>query len=457
MNLAPARILAVDDDPLAREFLLETLRRKGHQVSCAGGSLEALELLRKHAYPLVVADFRMPGMDGLALLKETKRIRPATEVIIATAYGSVESAVEAVKCGAFDFVTKPFTRERIETIVERALETCSLREETHRLREELRTLRRPPSLIGRHPHFQEALDLARLVADTDATVLVRGESGTGKELIARFVHDQSRKRDRPFVKVSCAALPESLLEAELFGHERGAFTTAYQRRVGRFEKAHSGTIFLDEIGDLSPATQIRLLNVLQDRQFERLGSSDPIAVDVRVIAATNRPLESLMESGQFRSDLYYRLKVVEINLPPLRERKDDIPLLAEHFSLRIAERLGRLPLRLSTDSLDRLMAYDWPGNVRELGNAIERAVVTAADTLIQPRDLPASIVQREPRGQWNESAVVSLAEGVKQLIQRALEKTRWNQSAAARLLGIDRSTLARKIRTCRLTPPHQFS
>jgi DNA-binding NtrC family response regulator len=449
MSPEPARILAVDDDALAREFLSETLRRKGYRVSCASGGQEALQLLRQQRYSLMVTDLKMPGIDGLGLLQETRRSHPETEVIVATAYASVESAVEAVRHGAFDYVTKPFTKERIEILVERALERVSLLQETRRLKEELHSQQATP-IVGRHPKMQEALELARLVADTEATVLIRGESGTGKELIARFLHDESRRRDRPFIKVSCAALPESLLEAELFGHERGAFTTAYNRRIGRFEKAHMGTIFLDEIGDLLPSTQIRLLNVLQDRQFERLGSSEPIAVDVRVLAATNRPLEKLMQTGQFRDDLYYRLKVVEILLPPLRERMDDIPLLAEHFLHVAAKRFGRSVPRLSPEILDRLAAHDWPGNVRELENALERAAITAAGDFLRPEDLPSPVQASRTTRPPGALPVTSLADGERALIQRALERTRWNRSAAAHLLGIDRSTLARKIRTLSL-------
>jgi DNA-binding NtrC family response regulator len=450
MKPEPVHILAVDDDTLAREFLSESFRRKGYQVCCAEDGRQALDLLKRHVFPIVITDLKMPRFNGLDLLKEAKRIHPEAEVIITTAYGSVEGAVEAVKNGAFDYLTKPFTRERIETLVERALERCRLRQETRQLKEELRRYQQAPPIIGRHPKMQAALELVSLAADTEATVLIRGESGTGKELMARSLHDCSRRRDRPIVKVSCAALPESLLEDELFGHERGAFTTAYQRRIGRFEKAHGGTIFLDEIGDLSPSTQIRLLNVLQDRQFERLGSSTPIPIDVRVVAATNRDLEKLMETQHFREDLYYRLKVVEIQLPPLRDRKEDIPLLAEHFLRQAAERRGKPVPELSKEGLAVLTEHDWPGNVRELENAIERAVIVSAGTRILGWDLLGPSQTTLSVNELPENAIRTLADGERALIQRALERTRWNRSSAARMLGVDRSTLVRKIRAYRL-------
>ncbi len=452
MSARPPLILAADDDPLSRSFLSETLERKGYRVTGAQDGQQALAFLERTPFDLLIFDLKMPGVGGLDLLEAARRSHPDSEVIIATAYASVEGAVEAVKNGAFDYLTKPFTRERLEILVERALERGQLRRETKRLQDELRDHRLAPPIIGRHPKIREALELARLVADADATVLIRGESGTGKELVARFIHACSRRQHAPFVKASCAALPETLLEAELFGHERGAFTTAYQRRIGRFEKAQQGTIFLDEIGDLNPATQIRLLNVLQDRQIERLGSNEPIRLDVKVVAATNRNLEALIQEGRFREDLYYRLNVVPIMLPPLRERTEDIPVLAEHFSKQAAARAGRALPRLTAQCLDALAAYPWPGNVRELENAIERAVVLSMGDRISVRHLPTVTPVACTIGGAAAPDVPTLAQAEKALIQRALDRTRWNQSSAARLLGVDRSTLARKIRSYGLGP-----
>jgi two-component system response regulator HydG len=447
MKLAPPSILAADDDPLARGFVTETLLRKGYRITCAEDGRKALELVERGPFDLLIVDLKMPGLDGLELLRAARRLHPDVEVIIVTGFGSVESAVEAVRNGAFDYVTKPVSREKLEILVERALERRHLKTETKRLQEQLRDQCRTPTLIGRHPKMQETLDLARLAADPDATVLIRGESGTGKELVARFIHACSRRRDHPFVKTSCAALPESLLEAELFGHERGAFTNAYQRRIGRFEKAHLGTLFLDEIGDLSPSTQIRLLGVLQDRQFERLGSSEPIAIDVKVVAATNRDLEALIKTGHFREDLYYRLRVIEIVVPPLRQRVEDIPLLAEHFLEEAARRCGKPRPRLTPRCLDALASYRWPGNVRELENAMERAVIVSAGERIDLDDLPLAPPDRPAAGPATPGEVTTLHEAERSLIQRALCRTRWNRSGAARLLGVDRTTLSRKIRT----------
>jgi len=446
MKPDPPVILAADDDPLSRAFLAETLDRKGYRVICAEDGQQALDLVQRTPVDLLIADLKMPILGGIELLTATKRLHPDTEVIIATAYASVENAVEAVKSGAFDYLTKPFSRERLEILVDRALERRLLRSEAKRLQDELLAQRAAPEIVGRHPKMQEALDLARLAADPDVTVLIRGESGTGKELVARFIHGCSRRRDRPFVKTSCAALPEGLLEAELFGHERGAFTTAYQKRIGRFEKANRGTMFLDEIGDLTPSTQIRLLGVLQDRRIERLGSNESIPIDVKVVAATNRDLERLIEVGQFREDLYYRLNVVPIHLPPLRERIEDIPLLAEHFVRQIAGRCGREAPRLTPECLDLLGSYSWPGNIRELENVLERAVIVSSGDRIRPEDLPPLARRPSPAaGRPAADEVVPLVEAEKKMIQRALDRTRWNRTAAARLLGVDRTTLARKI------------
>jgi DNA-binding NtrC family response regulator len=372
--MKPPTVLIIDDEPLMRLSMTDALKAVGYEVRAAGTGQEGLHLLTQHVYDIVVTDLRLPGSDGLELLQVCKQRSPRTEVIVITAHGSVEAAVEAMKRGAYDFITKPFSMDELLLIVDRVTKVLALREENLQLREELEGKFNFEGILGKNARMREVLETVKMVAATDSTVLIVGESGTGKELIANAIHRNSPRLDQALVKISCAALPETLLEAELFGHEKGAFTGALRQRRGRFELAHRGTLFLDEIGEISPVVQVKLLRVLQERQFERVGGNETIEVDVRLVCATQKDLKREVQQGRFRDDLYYRLNVVPITLPPLRERREDVMMIAEHMLRTRCERMNKPLKGFSQSAQDLLLRYSFPGNIRELENLIERAV-----------------------------------------------------------------------------------
>ncbi|GBC80960.1 Transcriptional regulatory protein ZraR [bacterium HR10] len=441
------RILIVDDEAIVRESLGNWLREEGYTVDVAGSGKETLQKLAESSYDIFLIDIKMPGMDGLQLQRRIREIAPEASIIIMTAYASVETAVEAMKQGAYDYIVKPFDPDQLEHIIRNAVERKRLVAENVRLRERIQEMALFHEIVGQSAAIQRVLEQIRLVAMSDTTVLIRGESGTGKELVARAIHANSPRRYMPIVIVNCGALAEGVIESELFGHEKGAFTGAHYRRKGKFELADGGTLFLDEIGDISLKTQVDLLRVLEEKKIFRVGGNTPIPVDFRLIAATNKDLEALVAEGRFREDLYYRLNVFSITIPPLRERREDIPLLAEHFLKKFAQSMNKPILGISPEALALLERYDWPGNVRELQNAIERAVLVCRGREIRPEDLPLQV--NEARGQ---PVGKTLAEVERQHIQRILQETRWNISQAARLLGIDRVTLYNKIRKYQLKP-----
>jgi DNA-binding NtrC family response regulator len=433
-------ILVVDDESSMRLLLSGILEGEGYQVTPAPDGQTALELIRRRKYDLVLSDLRMPGLDGLSLLKLVKEQTPETAVIILTAYGSVENAVETMKAGAADYLTKPLKNpDELRLLVERVFGERRLRNQTEILLEEAGRQFPCNAVVTRHPAMQRALELVRQVASTDTTVLIQGESGTGKELIARCLHAASPRAREAFVAVNCAALAPALLESELFGHEKGAFTGAIARHLGRFERAHGGTLFLDEIGELDLSLQAKLLRVVQEKQFERVGGDKLISVDVRIVAATNRDLAELMRSRKFREDLYYRISAFPIHLPPLRERLEDIPALAEFLLNKIAARLGRSLKKLTPESMQALRNYSWPGNVRELENVLERALIVASSDLIIPQDLPFQSLVRE-------EAPKTLAEVEKRTILAVLKANQGNQRQTADQLGISLRTLQYRLR-----------
>jgi two-component system NtrC family response regulator len=449
--MTPMTILVVDDEPAQRELLGGFLAKRGWSVELAAGGAEALAILRRTAVDLVLADYRMPDLSGLELLKASQRLNPELPVVLITAYGSVASAVEAMKAGAYDYLTKPIELDELVHLVDRIAERQQLLTEVRELRTQLRERFRVEGIIGESRQMQEVLSLVARVAPTPSTVLIRGESGTGKELIAKAIHYNSPRRDRPFVKVNVSALPETLLESELFGHEKGAFTGATERRIGRFEAADGGTLFLDEIGDLPLALQVKLLRVLQEREIERLGSQRPIAVDIRILAATNQDLERAVRERHFRADLYYRLNVFPIVLPPLRERSEDLPLLIEFLLQTFAARLGKPVMALSRQAMDVLMKYDYPGNVRELENILERAIILARHETIYVEDLPLHLRESPPENAAETPTVqASLPEVLhaieRQMLLRALERHGGVQTRAAAELGISERVLRYKLR-----------
>ena len=444
-----ARILVVDDEESHRIMLRAVLQEEGYEVAEAADGPDAIRAVEQEPFDLILLDIRMTTMDGIEALTEIRKLSPFVPVLMMTAYASVKTAVEALKAGAFEYLTKPLDIEELKILMEKALEHYHLREENLALRERLGDRFDFSKIIGKSEKMKELFDLLAQVAPTDATVLILGESGTGKELVANALHHNSPRANQPFIKVACAALPETLLESELFGHEKGAFTGAIARKEGRFQLAHRGAIFLDEVGEMSATTQAKILRVLQEKEFEPLGSTRTVKVDVRVIAATNKDLEKEVREGRFREDLFYRLNVVPVSLPPLRERKEDIPALASHF-LSIYREKNKKELReISGKALDLLVRYDWPGNIRELENCIERAVVIARGEIIAPADLPPQIQalssEKEELGVHFPSGI-SLQEVEKALILKTLEDTGGNRSRAAEILGINRRTLQMKLK-----------
>jgi len=436
------KILVVDDEAIVRESLHDWLTDSGYQVFTAENGPKALEIIESERLGIVIADLVMPGVDGIELMKRAKENQPNIEVIIITAYGSIPTAIAAMKEGAYDYIEKPFCPERAELLVKKLAEHQELVEENLSLRQRLEDHYRFENIIAKSSKMQRVIEVIKIVAKSNATVLITGESGTGKELVARAIHSQSHRQGKPFVAVSCAALPESLLESELFGHEKGSFTGAYAQKKGKFEFANRGTLFLDEVGEMSANIQVHLLRVLEEKEFTRVGGNEPIKVDVRVISTTNKDLKRAIATGEFREDLYYRLNVVTIELPPLRERKEDVPLLAQHFLNKFALENQKEITGFSPEATEFLLGYDWPGNVRELENAIERAVILAKDSLITVADLPQeniSLARSAPIGK-------KLKEAEKNHILNVLSETGGNYSEAARILGITRMTLYNKSR-----------
>lgn len=449
-NPSKFEVLIVDDEKIQLEMLRGFLVKQGYSVETAEDGSQGLEKFRAGSFDLVLTDLRMPGMDGLQLLKEAKRLNPEAVLVVLTAFGTVGSAVEAMKEGAYDYLTKPIDLEELLLLIKRAEREAGLRRENRDLKEQLREKFKVDFIISASRGMEESLSLVKRVAPSTATVLILGESGTGKELIARAVHYASPRADKPFIKVNCAALPENLLESELFGHEKGAFTGAVGRRIGRFEQADHGTIFLDEIGDLSPPLQVKLLRVLQEKDFERVGSSQTLRVDVRVLAATNRNIEEAIRKGTFREDLYYRLNVVTISLPPLRERKEDIPPLIEHFLKKFTRENQKKISSLSKEAKDLLMSYHYPGNIRELENIVERAVVLCRGDTITTQDLPLSLQTEAEetmrRGLESRRSLPEVLEEVERhRISQALQKSGGIQTKAAEELGISERVLRYKM------------
>lgn len=437
-------ILVVEDEKILRISLSDALKTEGYTVFAVEDGSDALQALDEGDFSLIITDIRLPGAGGMEILKKSLRELPATPVIMITAFGSIDDAVEAMRQGAFDYITKPFDLDELIKTVRKALDLQSVTQENIRLKKEIRRYYGAPNIIGESKAMQSIFALLDKVSRTESTVLILGESGTGKEMIASTIHFQSSRKDKPIVRVNCAALPENLIESELFGYEKGAFTGAAGRKPGRFEMADEGSIFLDEIGDLPLLTQTKILRVLEERTFERLGGTSSVSVDVRIITATNKDLQKEVQKEAFREDLYYRLNVIPVVLPPLRKRREDIPLLVEAFTRRFNDQMGA-KASFSRESLEVLMAYSFPGNVRELLNVVERCVALATEDIIRPTDLPAHISQSTRA----KTSVVSLqevtAEAEKNHIIAILRLTKGNRTQAAEILGVSRKTLWEKI------------
>lgn len=457
-----ARILVIDDNETMREGMAYTIRKMGHTVDVAEGGRRGLMLYRPEETDFVVTDLKMDDIDGLEVLKTVKERDPEALVLVVTAFGTVEVAVEAMKAGAYDFITKPFSMEMLRVKVEKGLNARELKTENTRLAEENKILRdelAPPTnekdIIGESAKMQRVFKLIRKVSQSDSTVHVYGESGTGKELVARAIHEHSPRCNGPFIKVNCGALAETLLESELFGHEKGAFTNAIKRRLGRFELADGGTLFLDEIGEISPATQVKLLRVLQEKEFERVGGEQPIRVDVRIVSATNRDLQKEVEEGRFREDLFYRLHILPITLPPLRERLDDVEILVKHFLQKLRLRTRHDVKGYDDSFLKALHNYGWPGNVRELENVMEQTLVFADDERLTADDLPFHITQAKPKSFDDQEGIFAmlgekklpqiLDDLEKQLILTAYNNAKGVKAETARTLGIKTSALYYKL------------
>jgi DNA-binding NtrC family response regulator len=453
----------VDDEEQMRDLLVKVLEKSGYQASVSAEGGQALALLEREPVDLVVTDVRMPGMGGMEALRAVKELNPDIVVIIMTAFGSIDQAVQAVKEGAYDYISKPFKIEEMLLTIDKALEERRLRHEVTALRQELHTRYHFENLIGKSRAMQEVFKLIEQVAASRSTVMVYGKSGTGKELVAKAVHYNSQRTTKPFVAVNCAAIPAELLESELFGHEKGAFTGAIATKVGKFELATGGTLFLDEVGSMRLDLQAKILRALQEREIERVGGTRTIKIDVRVLAATNRDLKRAVEEGAFREDLYYRLNVVPITLPPLRQRRDDIPLLVEYFIAKYNREFNRSVKGFSAGATAALYQYDWPGNVRELENVIERAVALAQSETVSLRELPLDIsVLGRDMMEDIQRAGLSLREArgrfEKQYILSVMEKVQWNQTEAARLLGLHRNTLLWKLQRLGIeSRPHSLA
>ncbi|MFW6338900.1 MAG: sigma-54-dependent transcriptional regulator [Alkalispirochaetaceae bacterium] len=438
-------ILIVDDEKNIREGLGKALELDGYNVLLAVDGQEGLEMIEDEEIDLVIADLRMPRLSGEELLRRVVNSYPTVPVIILTGHGTIETAVQAMRDGAYDFLTKPVNLDRLSLLCKRALSTRELVMQHRQMQEELEQQRRFQNIIGKSSEMQRIFELVKQVAPTKASVLITGESGVGKELIADAIHNASNRKEKPFIRVHCAALSESLLESELFGHEKGAFTGAVARKRGRFELAHTGSIFLDEIGEIEQSVQVKILRVLQEKKFERVGGEETLEVDVRIISATNRDLKQAIEEGRFREDLFYRLNVVNIHIPPLRERKEDIPLLTSAFIKEFAQENDKPVEGIDPKARAALYNYPWPGNIRELRNSIESAVVMCKGNIIAPEDLPPSITRESDDDYIRISVGSTLAEAEREIIRSTLAAQNGNKSRTAEILGIGRKTLHRKV------------
>jgi two-component system NtrC family response regulator len=446
-----AKILIAEDEKAQRDLLVGFLKKEGFSIGAAANGREALQKLEEDLFDIALIDYKMPDLDGLQTLREIRRIYPELPVVMMTAYGTVETAVASMKEGALDYLTKPIDLDELLLILNKVIERSNLIRENKELKAQLQERYLFNNIIYGSPKMEEVMGLVARVAPSQATVLIRGESGTGKELIAYAIHYASPRAGKPFVKVNCGAIPETLLESELFGHEKGAFTGATRRRIGRFEEADGGSIFLDEIGDLAPGTQIKLLRILQEKEFQRLGSNLTLKTDVRVIAATHRDLEEAMTQGQFREDLYYRLNVISIHLPPLRERREDIPLLVDYFLKKYSKQNQKSIADISKEARALLLRFPYPGNVRELENLIERAVVLCRGEVINTQDLPFHLREGKPERPWEaQKPVKSLPESLedieRDLILKALHEHQGIQTKSAESLGISERVLRYKIK-----------
>ncbi len=452
--MAGEKVLVVDDEANVRAQFSEFLDKEGFEVNTAENGEVAIEMLGDDFYDVVLIDLNMPKVDGMEVLKHLVKNEPESIGIILTGFASIRNAVEAMKIGAFDYLSKPIKMEEVLVVIKRAIEFRNLRRENQALKKQLKKKYKFENFIGDSPEMNKVFRTIEKVADTDSTVLILGESGTGKELVARAIHYHSSRRDKPLVPVNCGAIPEELLESELFGHEKGAFTNAIRTRIGRFEMAHGGTIFLDEIAEMSPHLQVKLLRIVQEQEFERVGGTRTIKCDVRIIAATNKDLEKEVENGRFREDLYYRLKVIPIRLPPLRERRSDVPLLIHHFLERMTKVKKKKIKGISKETVKAMEEYDWPGNVRELENVIERMVILSEGDYLTEEDLPEKIRKKGFSSDLTTMSIpdegFSLSHAVneyeKRLIITALEKTGWVKNRAAKLLKMNRTTLVEKIK-----------
>ncbi len=450
------KVLVIDDDVKMLELLRKVLSKRGYVVDISSKPKEAIEKFVRDGFDIVVTDINMPEMSGLEVLKQVKTTSPDTIVIMITAFATVSSAVESMKLGAYDYIVKPFNIEEFVLIIDRASEQILLKKEVELLRKEIQQRYSFGNIIGKSPQMQKVFQLIKQVANTNSNVIIYGKSGTGKELVAKAIHYNSPRKDKPFVAVNCSAIPESLLESELFGHEKGAFTGAVSSRKGLFEEANGGTIFLDEVGDMSLAMQAKLLRVIEDKEIRAVGSDKPRKIDVRIIAATHKDLEKAVKEGTFREDLFYRLNVIPIYLPELRERVEDIPLLVEYFLRKYGEEAGRPNIKISREALACMMKYSWPGNVRELENLIERLVVLSPGDEITVSDLPEHIRVCKAETLVEELTLgekITLEELEKRYILKVLRETGWHKSNAAKILGIDRRTLYRKIEEYKLEKP----
>ncbi|NJN71160.1 MAG: sigma-54-dependent Fis family transcriptional regulator [Nitrospira sp.] len=463
--MSQVHVLVVDDDPALREILQEALMRESYNVSTAEDGTQAVQAVKESVVHIVITDYQLPDIDGLEVIDRLSKLDAKIIPIVMTGFGTIETAVRAMKSGAFDFITKPFDLETVAVVVRKAAEFHRLRQENHLLRRAVRDQYRLEQLVGVSEPMQQVLEFVQKVADSDSTVMIQGESGTGKELVARMLHFNSLRRDRPLVPVNCGAIPENLLESELFGHEKGAFTGATHARMGRFELAHGGTIFLDEIGELSLPLQVKLLRVLQEREFERVGGNRTIHVDVRIIAATNQDLETMVEEKRFRQDLFYRLNVIPIVIPPLRERRTDIPLLIDHFLTRFNQSKHTQVVGLDDEALRLLTEYDWPGNIRELENMMERLAVLKKQGILSSEDLPQKISRRSIIPELKEQFIRLSEDGIhlsreveqyeKHLIMEALKKANGVTARAAQLLHLNRTTLVEKLKRKGVDPRSQ--
>ena len=456
-SMAQERILVVEDDPSMSFFLSEAMQKEGYRVDAIASGEEALEKIGQDRFNLVILDLKLPSMDGMEVLANIKVTNPEMAVIMVTAHGSKDIAIEAIRKGAYDYFTKPLDINEMRVVVKRALEREHLQNELRQLRETVEKRRGFFNIVGNSKKMREVFDMAETVFDNDITVLITGESGAGKELIAEAIHYNSPRRAKPFVKLNCVAIPETLLETELFGYEKGAFTGATRQKLGKFELANQGTLLLDEIGDMSLATQAKLLRVLQEREVERVGGVKPIKVDVRIIASTNQDLAQLVMEKRFREDLYFRLNVLPIQIPPLRERVEDIPLLVDHFVSLSMTRFHKNIEGFSEDAMDLLITYSWPGNVREVENIVQRAIILAKEPVIQEWDLPPEIRRQTKESYFdvekletdiplNQKVEIIIAEVEKKLIIQALDKVGWKREEAASLLGTSLKTLYNKMK-----------